>query len=428
MSDINFLDNKKNGDDQEPKDKGDKKERIAWSNPRKEAKSSKGSFFSFWPSLNKKKPINKISAAVVDKNNIVDKNKIKKSREEILNLIKHHEYSKPPAKEKDKNFLEIFSEKFKKKLKPKEVLIDYQRAFNREKEHKDQLGKIFNIKPAVEGKLEPKLPGKSKDNWFDRLIESLKRKIIALSARKNEIAKIVKSPKAEEIKPAEVKPLAPARPFIQEEKKPAEVKEINIKENEPVHKNEVRQRVLETNLIQGELVNFFDWRSKVAISLSAILAPIFIVGAVYYGLAFYQKSNQAKNLAQAEKFAQLEQDIGKEESSIKEILDFQSRLKIVTQIFKQHLYWTNFFNFLEDNMIKDVYFKNFSGDTGGNYTMNATAVNYSNIPEQISVLKNNKKITSVEANGGDLATGDDKNESSVKFNLKFSVSKNIFTE
>ncbi|MFH0956001.1 MAG: hypothetical protein V1801_02200, partial [Candidatus Falkowbacteria bacterium] len=416
MSDINFLDNKKH-DDQKPKDKDDKKDELAWSSPKKEIEEpKKSSTFSFLSSLYKKEPADKSSAS------IIDKNRIKESREEILNLIKRHEDSKPLPKEKGKSFLRAIGEKLKKQPGHKEVLIDYQRVFNQEKEQKNQVGKIFNIKPTVESKLVPPLAGKSKHSRFKRLAELFKSKIIAFHVHKNETAKIIKLPKVEEIKPV-VKPLAPAQPIIQEKEKSVEVKEIKkeikIEEPEPIHKNEIRQRVLETNLIQGELVTFFDWRSKIVILASAILMPIFVVGAVYYGLAFYQKSNQAKNLAQAQKFVELEQNIIKEESGLKEIFDFEAQLKTVSRVFGQHLYWTNFFKFLEDNTIKDVYFIDFKGDTSGNYIMDALAANYSSISKQVNIFKNNKKITAAEAEGGEMVTGDDTNESLVKFILNF---------
>jgi len=440
MSGINFLDNKKHSDDQKSKDKDDKKEKLAWSNPKKEAKDPKSSVFPFLSFMNKKEPADKSSAS------IIDKNKIKQSREEILNLIKHHDNSKPPLKEKGKNFLAILAEKLKKQPASKEVLIDYQRIFNQEKEHKSQVGRIFNIKPAIKTMPAPPSAGKPEDDWLKGLIESFKRKIISLSVRKKETAKIIKLSKPEEIKPAAVKRPVSVAPIIQPGKKQAEVhpvksgpagaryeqfngvKEINIGEKEPTHKNEIRQRVLETNLIQGELVTFFDWRSKVIILVSAILMPIFVVGAVYYGLVFYQKSNQAKNLAQAQKFAELGQNIIKEESGVKEISGFQAQLKIVSQVFEQHLYWTNFFKFLEDNTIKDVYFINFDGDTSGNYIMNALAANYSSVSEQVNVFRNNKKIIAVEANGGELVAENDTKKSLVKFTLNFSILKSIFTE
>jgi len=417
MPGINFLDNKKHDHDQEPKDRDEKKDKLVWSNPKEEAKDSKSASFSLLSFMNKKEPADKPPAS------IIDKNKIKKSREEILNLIKHHESSKSLPKEKSKNFLEIWGEKLKKQPGHKEVLIDYQRVFNQEKEHKNQVGKIFNIKPAPET-VPPPLAEKFKDDWFRKLIMAVKRKIIALSAHKNETVKIIKLPEAKEIKPAEAQPIA--RP----EEKPAEaeVKEINIKKKEPIRQDESRQRILETNLIRGELVTFFDWRSKVVISVSAILTPILIIGAVHYALAFYQKSSQVKNLTQAQKFAELEQGIIKEESGIKEVFDFQTKLKIVSKIFEQHIYWTNFFKFLENNTIKDVYFINFDGDTSGKYAMGASAVDYGGIAEQINVFRNNEKIIAALAEGGELAAGNDINKSLVKFVLNFSIAKNIFTE
>ena len=97
-------------------------------------------------------------------------------------------------------------------------------------------------------------------------------------------------------------------------------------------------------------------------------------------------------------------------------------------MFGQHIYWTNFFKFLEDNTIKDVYFTGFAGDTGGRYSLNALANNYGNIAEQVNVLKNNKKVTAVEAAAGELVSGDRDNATKVKFTLNFSISKSIFTE
>lgn len=357
MSDINFLENKKPGDDQAQKD--NKKKELIWSNPKKQAGGHKSSPFSFLPFMNKSAANkNSVSAAA-------DKNKIKQSRKEILRLMKHYENSRPPAKEKDKTFLAGLIEKLKRRSAPKEALVDYQRVFNQEKEHKDQAEKIFSVKPAYEEK----------------------------------------SPEIKEIK-----------------------KEVKIVRPEALPKKEVKPRVLETNLIQGELVTFFDWRAKVIVLVGAILMPIFIIGAVYYGLLFYQKSAQAKNLAQEKKFSELEKNIRREESDLSQILAFQAKLKIVSQIFEQHIYWTNFFKFLEDNTIKDVYFVNFDGDTGGNYVLEALAADYGSIAEQVKVFKSNKKITSVSVNGGELAQENKSDKSLVKFTLNFSVSKNIFTE
>lgn len=360
MSDINFLNNKQSGRNKETTDKVHKKEEPVWSNPLKAAERAKNSPFSFLPFSG-------------GKNAAIDKNKIKKSRQEILALIKRQENLKSAPKEKNKSFLTVLAEKLKKMNAPKEALIDYQRIFDRKKGPKEPSGQV--IKPPL---------------------------------------------KAEKVGPE------PTPPAIKSEDKPAEIREIKFKEPEP--KPRQAERILETNLMRGELAAFFDWRSKIIILAASALAPLAIVAAVYYGLAFYQKSSQAKNSALAQKFAELEQEISREESGLEEILAFQPRLKTVSEIFKQHLYWTNFFKFLEDNTIKGVYFTGFQGDTSGNYALDAVTANYGSIAEQIKAFRDNKKITAALASGGELAAGDDKNQSLVKFILDFSILKSIFTE
>ncbi len=417
MSDINFLDNKKNNQDQKSKEQ---KEELAWSKPQKEIKNPKKSPFSFFSSLNKKS---------VDKDSKpeINKNKIKQSRAEILNLIKRHEYSQPPIKNNNKSFLSNLSHKFKGQPAPKDILIDYQKIFNQEKEHKKNIGQFYS-EPEVDNKPMVKTKQKPAKNWFN-----FKNFFI----NKQKVSPSIEEAKIEKVELSEVKEANP--PVVLEKEKVAkqEEKQTEINKEEEIKKKEewdnsqyeqIRQQVLETNLIKGEIITFFDWHSKIGIVASAFLIPIFVIGASYYGLALYQKSNEAKNAEQMQKFLEVEQEIAKEEVDLKEISDFQAKLKVISKVFSQHIYWTNFFKFLEDNTIKDVYFVNFEGDTSGNYKLDSLATKYSSIPEQINTFKNNKKINNVLAEGGEMVAGNEKNKTLVKFILNFSVSKDIFTE
>ena len=352
MSEIDFLGHKNNS--REAKSAaGETKPEVVWSRPEKQTPAADEASFSFSPFKTKQPPA-EVKAAPA-----VDHNKIRQSRQEILRLIKRHENSQPPN-DKSKNFLSVWGDKFKKQPSHKEVLLDYQRVFNQEKDQKNQAKQLFGNQPA-DGKEAPVLV-----------------------------------PKPEAIKSS-----------AKAEKKP---------------------RVLETNLINEAIVTFFDWQEKIIPLISAILAPIVAVAAIYYGIAFYQKSNQLKNLEQVQKFKELERTIIREETGIKEINVFGDKLKTVNQIFGQHLYWTNFFKFLEDNTRQNVYFTGFTGDTGGSYALEALAASYGDIAEQVKVFKNNKYVTQVEASGGEMAGGNETSKTLVKFILKFSISKKIFTE
>jgi hypothetical protein len=485
MSEIDFLENKKH-DDQKPKGKDGKKDEIIWSEPEKGKISPKSAPFSFLPFLNKKPGTGTETRATIDKN------KIRQSRQEILKLIKHYENSRPLQKDKGKNFLATLGEKLKKQPRHKEILINYQRVFNQEKEQRNQIGKVFNIKPAAESQSALQPAGTPKHGWFNRLIKSAKgkrsqigqalnvqpvlekpetikppkivgdswltkllklirQKISALSAPKVRLAKVkslrqrlLRQPeagqpfaeirlwrkKAEEIKTEVIKKEQPEPEpkLMVEEKKENKVEELPAEQLKPELPDEKMQPVIRTNLIRGEIITFFDWPSKIIVLISAILTSVFLIGVIYFGIMYYKKENQVKSQEQAQKFTELTQKINQEEVGLEKISDFQAKLKTTSQIFAKHLYWTNFFKFLEDNTIKDVYYSGFIGDTSGNYSLDALAVSYNNISEQAKILKNNKNITDVQVTGGEMIWGDADNKTKIKFILKFSILKNIFTE
>ena len=162
--------------------------------------------------------------------------------------------------------------------------------------------------------------------------------------------------------------------------------------------------------------------------INVVLIPIFLIAVIYIGLMSYQKQSQAKIQEQTKKFNELTEKIKQAEVGLKDITEFQTRLGIVSKVFAKHIYWTNFFRFLEDNTIKDVYYSGFGGDTGGKYSLDAVASTFSNISEQVDILRNNHKITDVQTSGGQFIPGDGANKTKVKFTLDLSILKDIFTE
>lgn len=470
MSDIDFLGDKKPADDQEPKNKDDKEEKIIWSEPEEDKPLAKEVPFSLLSFLNKKKETEKPAA---ESRPTIDKNKIRELRREILKLIKRNESLGPEEKKKTgKNLLAGLIEKFKKQPSHKEILIDYQQVFNQEKikrslpagqadpavaqlsalkfdsparlaeasakpatgsssarakgsekvspklSHRDQAGltkQVFNVRPSIEKKPAAARPAPEfKNSFLSGFLKIIKDKIAAFSRSKLRPAKNNLAEISQKIQPEIVK-TPPAKPA------PEEKREVSKTKEEPAE-------VLETNLIKGEIITFFDWRKKIVILISAILIPSFFITAVYFGLTYYQKQNQTEIQDQAKKFSELTAVIKQEEVGLKEITDFQARLKIISQIFAKHIYWTNFFKFLEDNTVRDIYYAGFSGDTGGDYSLDAIGSRFSNISEQVDILRNNEKITDVQAVGGEFIPGDAANKTRVKFTLSFSILKSIFTE
>ncbi|MDO8667503.1 MAG: hypothetical protein Q7K35_00185 [bacterium] len=289
----------------------------------------------------------------------------------------------------------------------------------------DQNKKTFKAEALVEKKPLAAKPEKAvKSSFLSRFLKMIKDSLANLSQPRIKPAKVIsaealKKTEAPIIQPPPVKP-------VQEEK--TEVKKKPLEKKEPPQIKFKQAKVLETNLIKGEIITFFDWRRKIITLINAILIPIFLLVIIHFGLIFYQGQNQKKLQEQAKSLNDLTEETKQEEVGLKEILDFQARLKIVSQIFAKHIYWTNFFKFLEDNTIKDVYYAGFSGATGGSYSLEAVASDFSNISEQINILRDNEKITEARTLGGEFMTDDSADGNKVKFTLDFTISKDIFIE
>lgn len=292
---------------------------------------------------------------------------IKESREKILKLIKGGGREQLKEKKPVKGFFRGWGAIFNKAPK-KEILVDYHQALNQEKSKRSQTAGQFQA------------------------------------------AKILS------------KPAAPAK-----NEKPA-LNGAAVKAKAAVAREQGISKVLETNLIKGEIITFFDWKKKAVSLAGAILAPALAVGLIYFGLDYYEKYSLDKLERQAAGVNSIDEKIGQAKEGLEEITKFQTRSRAVFQVFSQHIYWTNFFKFLEDNTIGDVYYSFFTGDTGGAYTLESMAKKYNNISEQINVLRDNPLVVSAKTSGGNYIKGDEKNKPGIKFNFTFAILKKIFTD
>lgn len=441
MSDIDFLEKNKNDHDQASTNAGRKKEEIAWTEPDDKTPLRKGRPFSFLSFLRKEKPASGSSQPAEKMSG--QNNKINKSRQEILKQIQASSLKK--EKEKGRGFGFKFLEKIPKEPK-KEILMDYQKVLNEEKEKRSKAPAGQNTKEATAKISEPpkpaiQAPGQPvKESLISKQavkkragggIAMIYKNIVGFLGAFHKIKKETKSQAAKledkAVKTAKVEPPPAPKVIFKEQRElrshsiPKTVTEKNRPENPS-------SKVLETNLIKGEIITFVDWRKKIFILISAVLAPIFLISLVYAGLVYFQKSNLSQIENQAAEFGELDEKIKQAEEGIDEVTELQSRLKMIEPIFAKHIYWTNFFKFLEDNTIPDLYYAAFSGDTSGSYALDARAKKYKNIAEQINLLRKNEKISEVKSMGGELFTNDQTGQKGVKFNINFNISKNIFTE
>lgn len=190
-----------------------------------------------------------------------------------------------------------------------------------------------------------------------------------------------------------------------------------------------RGNIIATDLIRGEVLTFFNWRKNMIILFLAVILSILFISAIY-GLLFLWKGQKLVEIREInQRFAELNLEINKAEKSLDKILVLQKKLGLVKNLINEHIYWTNFFKFLENNTLVDVYYSGFGGDVGGNYVLAASAKDFYTLAEQIKILRSNNKVLSVSTAGGQVVSAE-KNEgrSQINFNINLTIDPKIFNE
>ncbi|MDP3043152.1 MAG: hypothetical protein Q8N21_02005 [bacterium] len=180
--------------------------------------------------------------------------------------------------------------------------------------------------------------------------------------------------------------------------------------------------IMGTNLIKGEVISFFDWRKKISVLLIAAISAFLIIAVVYGGLIFLENKEINKGRYFVDKINEMNQSIGQAKDYIKEILIFKEKMKLADELLGRHIYWTDFFEFLEKNTLADVYYSGFSGNIGGEYTLSATAKSFSAIAQQTKTMRGDSDITRAEVSGGQSSA----EGGGVGFQLELSVNPDIF--
>lgn len=185
--------------------------------------------------------------------------------------------------------------------------------------------------------------------------------------------------------------------------------------------------VMGTNLIKNEMTSFFSWRKKLYFLISLSGAAILIIILAYAGLFIWEKEVQVRDEMLLNQIKKINQQIGEAEVYVKDILKFQKKLKLASGLLEKHIYWTNFFTFLEENTLTDIYYSGFSGDTKGEYQLSAFARSFSNITRQLKILKDNNNVEDVKTSGGKAGkAGAGGQNGSISFQMDLKVKPEIF--
>lgn len=179
-------------------------------------------------------------------------------------------------------------------------------------------------------------------------------------------------------------------------------------------------RVLQSNLMAEEVVSYIDWGKNITVAVVFAILSLVVLGSAYWGLDTQKKQEEAILIQYKERLAAIENMINKIAESNKETEIVKQKVNIASTILDNHIYWTNFFKFLEENSIPEVVYKDFNGDTTGNYTLSVSAKSFADVTKLVRAMKSNSLVKNVWVDSASNS------RDSVGFTLNISIDPSVF--
>lgn len=183
---------------------------------------------------------------------------------------------------------------------------------------------------------------------------------------------------------------------LTEEKEVEEEDSNENQENQKIKEEKEELEEIENNKIDRIEINLIpDNVSTIPVQINKMIRSGFIFGVsitiiflTYLGIYLYGKSSEKKVEDIREENAKLEQQYTSYKKSLEDIKNTKQNLDEIIKLLDSHIYWTKFFNLLEENTIPEVFYYNFTGDTSGQMTLNAITDSYLNVSRQMIAFKN----------------------------------------
>jgi len=196
--------------------------------------------------------------------------------------------------------------------------------------------------------------------------------------------------------------------------------------------------VIKTNLIQDEKNSSLDWSQNINMLMTGVASACLIVALGYLGLQLKESFSVQKSQQTSQDIQNIKMQIIAAKKDLGDIDTFQKKLEVASTLLEKHIYWTNFFKFWEDNLLKEVYFNNdFGGSVNGEYTFSAVTDSYSNAANQIRLLREagatgagslikELVVNQAQYTEGEMNADKKTSDNIVTFELKVKMDQNIF--
>lgn len=186
-------------------------------------------------------------------------------------------------------------------------------------------------------------------------------------------------------------------------------------------------KILEANLIKDEVTVSFNWKKNVFLLFLTLFVTGLFITEIYFGLSWWEDQEIKNSLTINSDLTSLNQEISRIQEQADNSLAYKNKVSEVAKLLNNHIYWSNFFSWLEKNTLSTVKYAGFSGDLSGAYSLTATAGSLAEVSWQAKAFMNDPLTKEVKISGASLQSGDKLGAvGQASFSLLIEVNPNIF--
>lgn len=183
-----------------------------------------------------------------------------------------------------------------------------------------------------------------------------------------------------------------------------------LKQNKNENKGLKNPKILEVNLIKEEASLEFNWKKNGKTLAFVLGVTFFIIFEIQYGLTWWQQDEELRLESIKAETQLVNKQVTEMRLQAKDALAYQEKTKLISPLLDNHVYWTNFFSWLEKNTLSTISYEAFDGGNDGVYSLSGTAGSYAEVSWQTKHLLEApfvKKVQILSASSGEGPSQED---------------------
>ena len=269
-------------------------------------------------------------------------------------------------------------------------------------------GKNINLMPKESRGSEKDTTSKIKVDDFQPHLVIPKKQVII---KKEEVL-----PEKPQIGGTKKEEVLPEKPFVL-----PEVEGIKFHEPKPSLRAKLVGRDLQGVDLIPAAAKIRNWQQINRLFLLAFISSLGIILVFYIGLFIFERSLDIEEQTTSTEISQIEDNLLSFVGLNEDIKELGEQIIVVYNALNKHIYWTNFFVFLEQYTLASVHYNGFSAGSGGTLILNAVGDNFNAVAKQLKILEQSENfLTEVSISSATLS------EEGVEFSITLNLDPNLF--